>query len=109
VRETGAARGVDRDHARRTDLVDGHEPRLAQQAAVVGAGALADAETVGQVTGSDDGGMWTLQASVFPENRASLALHRSAGYRTLGVRSRIARLDGQWRDTVLLERRGARC
>jgi L-amino acid N-acyltransferase YncA len=62
-----------------------------------------------QVTGSDDGGMWTLQASVFPENRASLALHRSAGYRTLGVRSRIARLDGQWRDTVLLERRGARC
>ena len=58
-----------------------------------------------QVTEADRAGLWTLQASVFPENRASLALHRSAGYRTLAVRSRIARLDGVWRDTVLLERR----
>lgn len=58
-----------------------------------------------QVTEADAGGLWTLQASVFPENRASLALHRAAGYRTLAVRSRIARLDGEWRDTVLLERR----
>ncbi len=58
-----------------------------------------------QVVESDRAGMWTLQTSVFPENRASLALHRSAGYRTLAVRSRIARLDGEWRDTVLLERR----
>ncbi|WP_051706417.1 metalloregulator ArsR/SmtB family transcription factor [Nocardioides aequoreus] len=58
-----------------------------------------------QVVGADDAGMWTLQTSVFPENRASLALHRSAGYRTLAVRSRIAQLDGVWRDTVLLERR----
>ena len=52
--------------------------------------------------------MWTLQTSIFPENRASLALHRSAGYRTLAVRTRIARLDGVWRDTVLLERRSDR-
>ncbi len=58
-----------------------------------------------QVTEADAGGLWTLQTSVFPENRSSLALHRAAGYRTLAVRSRIARLDGQWRDTVLLERR----
>lgn len=58
-----------------------------------------------QVTEADAGDLWTLQASVFPENRASLALHRAAGYRTLAVRSRIARLDGEWRDTVLLERR----
>ncbi len=58
-----------------------------------------------QVNEADAAGMWTLQASVFPENRASLALHHSAGYRTLAVRSRIAQLDGQWRDTVLLERR----
>ena len=49
--------------------------------------------------------MWALQTSIFPENRASLALHHSAGYRTLAVRSRVAQLDGQWRDTVLLERR----
>ena len=58
-----------------------------------------------QVTEVDRAGMWTLQASIFPENRASLALHRSAGYRTLAVRTRIAQLDGVWRDTVLLERR----
>ncbi len=58
-----------------------------------------------QVAGADEAGMWTLQTSIFPENRASLTLHRSAGYRTLAVRTRIARLDGVWRDTVLLERR----
>ncbi|MAS53274.1 MAG: ArsR family transcriptional regulator [Pimelobacter sp.] len=58
-----------------------------------------------QVTEADTGGLWTLQTSIFPENRASLALHHGAGYRTLAVRSRIAQLDGVWRDTVLLERR----
>ena len=58
-----------------------------------------------QVTEADRAGLWTLQTSIFPENRASLALHRSAGYRTLAVRRRIAQLDGVWRDTVLLERR----
>lgn len=58
-----------------------------------------------QVTEADARGLWTLQTSVFPENRASIALHHAAGYQTLAVRSRIARLDGVWRDTVLLERR----
>jgi len=58
-----------------------------------------------QVTEADAGGLWTLQTSIFPENRASIALHHSAGYRTLAVRPRIAKLDGVWRDTVLLERR----
>ena len=58
-----------------------------------------------QVTEADRNGLWTLQTSVFPENRASIALHHSAGYRTLAVRPRIAQLDGVWRDTVLLERR----
>lgn len=58
-----------------------------------------------QVMEADRAGMWTLQTSIFPENRASLALHHSAGYRTLAVRTRIAQLDGVWRDTVLLERR----
>lgn len=59
-----------------------------------------------QVTGADaSGDLWTLQTSIFPENRASIALHHAAGYRTLAVRSRIARLDGAWRDTMLLERR----
>jgi L-amino acid N-acyltransferase YncA len=58
-----------------------------------------------QAAGADEAGMWTLQTSIFPENEASIALHHAAGYRTVGVRTRIARLDGVWRDTVLLERR----
>jgi L-amino acid N-acyltransferase YncA len=51
------------------------------------------------------GGLWTLQAGIFPENEASLALHRSLGFRDVGVRERIGRLDGEWRDVVLLELR----
>lgn len=54
---------------------------------------------------ADAGGIWTLQASVLVENRASIALHHAVGYRTVGVREHIARLHGVWRDTVLLERR----
>jgi L-amino acid N-acyltransferase YncA len=57
---------------------------------------------------TENGGIWTLQTSIFPENRASIALHRSAGYQTLAVRPRIAQLDGVWRDTVLMERRRPR-
>jgi L-amino acid N-acyltransferase YncA/DNA-binding transcriptional ArsR family regulator len=60
-----------------------------------------------QVIAADDAGIWTLQTSIFPENRASIALHHSAGFRTIGVRERIAQLDGVWRDTVFLERRSA--
>ena len=58
-----------------------------------------------QVEAADLAGLWTLQTSVFPENRASLAVHRAAGFRIAGVRERIAQLHGRWRDTVLLERR----
>jgi L-amino acid N-acyltransferase YncA len=50
-------------------------------------------------------GIWTVQAGVFPENTASLALHRRCGFRTVGVRERLGQLDGRWRDVVLLERR----
>jgi L-amino acid N-acyltransferase YncA/DNA-binding transcriptional ArsR family regulator len=60
-----------------------------------------------QVTAADADGLWTLQTAIFPENRASLALHHAAGYRTLGVRERIGRHHGAWRDTVFLERRAA--
>jgi L-amino acid N-acyltransferase YncA/DNA-binding transcriptional ArsR family regulator len=60
-----------------------------------------------QVTAADAAGLWTLQTAIFPENRASIALHQSAGYRTLGLRERIGRHHGVWRDTVFLERRTA--
>lgn len=49
--------------------------------------------------------LWTLQAVTFKENIASIALHKRCGFREVGVREKIARLDGVWRDTVLLERR----
>lgn len=61
-----------------------------------------------QVTAADRDGLWTLQTSIFPENRASLALHYSAGFRTVGIRERIAQHHGVWRDTVFLERRSTR-
>jgi phosphinothricin acetyltransferase len=51
------------------------------------------------------GGLWTLQAGVFTDNEASLALHRALGFREVGVRERIGQLDGEWRDVVLLELR----
>jgi len=50
-------------------------------------------------------GIWTIQTSIFPENRASLALHERCGFRVVGSRERIAKRDGIWRDTVFLELR----
>jgi len=57
------------------------------------------------IADTERSGIWTLQAGVFPENAASLALHRSCGFRVVGTRERIGELDGSWRDVVLLERR----
>jgi L-amino acid N-acyltransferase YncA len=50
-------------------------------------------------------GIWTIQTSIFPENVASIELHKRCGFRVVGTRERIAQLDGVWRDTVLMERR----
>jgi phosphinothricin acetyltransferase len=57
------------------------------------------------IASSEDGGFWTLQSGVFPENEASIALHTALGFRVVGVRERLGRLHGVWRDVVLLERR----
>lgn len=54
---------------------------------------------------SERAGIWTLQAGIFPGNEASLALHRRCGFRIVGVRERVGRLAGVWRDVMLLERR----
>ena len=54
---------------------------------------------------ADRAGFWTVQASVFADNAASIEFHKRCGFRVVGTRVRIAQLDGVWRDTVLLERR----
>jgi L-amino acid N-acyltransferase YncA len=50
-------------------------------------------------------GIWTLQAAIFPENAMSIALHERCGFRVVGTRERLGKLDGAWRDVVLMERR----
>jgi L-amino acid N-acyltransferase YncA len=67
------------------------------------AGALLDA----LIASTEAAGIWTIQSGIFPENRTSLALHERAGFRVIGVRERIGRHHGIWRDVVLLERRSA--
>jgi L-amino acid N-acyltransferase YncA len=59
----------------------------------------------GLIAQSEGAGIWTLQAGMFPENEASLRLHRACGFRVVGTHERIGRLDGRWRDVLLLERR----
>lgn len=54
---------------------------------------------------SERAGFWMLQAVMFPENEASVALHRACGFRLVGKRENVARHYGIWRDTVLMERR----
>jgi len=54
---------------------------------------------------SERNGIWTLQASIFPENTASVQLHLRCGFREVGRRERIAMLNNIWRDTLLFERR----
>lgn len=57
------------------------------------------------ITQSENYGIWTLQAGIFPENTASIKLHEIAGFRTIGYREKIGKMHGIWRDTVQLERR----
>ena len=57
------------------------------------------------VSASERHGFWTLQAGIFPENLASLALHARAGFRQVGRREKMGQLHGTWRDVVLMERR----
>ena len=59
----------------------------------------------GLIAESERHGFWTLQAGIFPENEASIGLHRAMGFRVVGVRERLGCLNGRWRDVVLMERR----
>ncbi|MCO4292856.1 GNAT family N-acetyltransferase [Solitalea sp. MAHUQ-68] len=57
------------------------------------------------VVESEKNNLWTLQAGIFPENKGSLALHQKFDFRIVGKREKIGKMDGIWRDTILLERR----
>jgi phosphinothricin acetyltransferase len=54
---------------------------------------------------SESEGLWTLQAGIFPENIASLKIHENLGFRKVGFREKIGKMNNIWRDTILLERR----
>jgi L-amino acid N-acyltransferase YncA len=58
------------------------------------------------IAGAERAGLWTLEAGIFPENDASIALHERCGFRLVGVRRRVGQMrDGRWRDVMLYERR----
>lgn len=77
---------------------------VGEEARGVGVGRLLLDELVAR---SEAAGYWTLTAGIFPENEASLRLHRSCGFREVGVRERLGEMAGIWRDVVFLERRSA--
>lgn len=57
------------------------------------------------ISESEREGFWTLQAAIFPQNKSSISLHISCGFRVIGVREKIAQRDGIWYDNILIERR----
>ena len=57
------------------------------------------------IKSSEENNLWTLQAGIFPENIASIKLHEANDFRIIGIREKIGKMNGVWRDTVLLERR----
>jgi len=57
------------------------------------------------ITESEKEGLWTLQSGIFPENKGSIKLHEQVGFRFIGRRERVGKLDGVWKDNVLFERR----
>jgi phosphinothricin acetyltransferase len=57
------------------------------------------------VTASEARGLWTLQAGIFPENIGSVRVHEKCGFRVIGSRERLGKMNGVWRDVLLMERR----
>jgi L-amino acid N-acyltransferase YncA len=57
------------------------------------------------IADADAAGIWTIQSGIFPENVASVELHKRCGFRVVGTRERLGQLDGVWRDVLLMERR----
>ncbi|MDF0533069.1 GNAT family N-acetyltransferase [Shewanella sp. A32] len=57
------------------------------------------------INDSETNGLWTLQAGIFSENNASIALHQKYGFKVLGIREKLGQLHGVWRDVAFMERR----
>jgi len=57
------------------------------------------------ITESERQGFWTLQSGIFPENKASIAIHKKSGFREIGYREKVAKLKNVWENTILFERR----
>ena len=60
------------------------------------------------IASTEAAGIWTIESGVFPENEASVALHRAAGFRVVGTRERLGKHGDRWRDVIVLERRSTR-
>lgn len=67
-----------------------------------GIGAILLEKTISE---SEKQNIWTLQAGIFPENLASIKMHQRLGFREVGYREKIGKMNGKWRNTILLERR----
>ncbi len=57
------------------------------------------------ISDSEKQGIWTLQAAIFPENIGSIKLHLKHGFRIIGIKERIGKMDNEWRDLTMVERR----
>jgi phosphinothricin acetyltransferase len=57
------------------------------------------------IKASEEEGIWTLQAGIFPENKASIHIHSKNGFKVLGIREKLGQMNGIWRDIVFMERR----
>ena len=77
---------------------------VAESGRGVGVGRLLLERLVGSTEGA---GIWTIQTGIFPENEASLRVHERVGFEVVGRRKRLGRLNGVWRDVLLLERRSS--
>ncbi|WP_411029669.1 GNAT family N-acetyltransferase [Spongiimicrobium sp. 3-5] len=75
---------------------------VAQQAWGLGVGKLLMKHLIDE---SEVCGLWTLQSGIFPENIGSIKLHEKMGFRFIGKRERIGKLNGAWKDNLLFERR----